>query len=211
MENEPEQNSSVSEIKKRINKPGIVYLNYIPRYMTVKKVREIFSEFGDVRRLFLKPDKSKKAGKPSKFFCEGWVEFAKRKVAKRVAECLNGVQVGGKRHTPYYDALWSIKYLPKLQWSQLNEGEVYQKARKEHRMRAEIAKVKREVNFYTQGVDKMNRLKNTKERRTLDKDIEMRCTKSLETSQIVNDVPVEDKSSDDRQLLLLRKVFGSVM
>lgn len=55
--NTDETVNSVSE-KKKPKKPGIIYLNYIPRYMTVKKVREYFAEFGEVRRLFLKPGKT---------------------------------------------------------------------------------------------------------------------------------------------------------
>lgn len=51
-----EGDTVVSEIKKK-KKPGIIYLNYVPRYMNVVKVREYFSEFGEVRRLFLKPGK----------------------------------------------------------------------------------------------------------------------------------------------------------
>ncbi|GFQ78576.1 activator of basal transcription 1 [Trichonephila clavata] len=140
-------------LKHKEKKPGIIYLNYIPRYMNVVKVREYFSDFGEVRRIFLKPDRPPKRGKPSKFFSEGWVEFASRKVARKLADSLNNTQVGGRRNTPYFDALWSIRYLPKFQWSQLNEREAYRKAEAGQRMRAEIAQTKREINFYSRAVD----------------------------------------------------------
>ncbi|XP_035233403.1 pre-rRNA-processing protein esf2-like [Stegodyphus dumicola] len=193
--------------KKKVKKPGVIYLNYIPRYMTVKKVREHFSEFGEVRRLFLKPEKSKKPGKPSKFFSEGWVEFASKKVAKRVAECLNGAQVGGRRHSPYYDALWSIKYLHKFQWSNLNERKAYEKARKEQRMRAEIAQVKREVNFYTKGVEKMKRLKKHKNDNEVNVTlINQILSKPFKAEDKVND---DMQATDERNSLLLRQVFGN--
>ncbi|XP_042898979.1 uncharacterized protein [Parasteatoda tepidariorum] len=136
---------------RKIKKPGIIYLNFIPRYITVTKVREIFSDFGEVRRIFLKPEKTR-PGKQGKIFTEGWVEFTKKKVAKRVAECLNGTQVGGKRRTPYYDSLWSIKYLPKFQWSHLSGKKAYEKSKKVHKMKAEISKIKREINFYSRGL-----------------------------------------------------------
>lgn len=59
-ENSSDLPSLLSESKKKQKKPGVVHLTYVPRYMTVKKVREHFSEFGEVTRLFLKPGKLKK-------------------------------------------------------------------------------------------------------------------------------------------------------
>lgn len=55
-ENKNNLPAAVVNFKKK--KHGIIYISYIPRYMTVKKVREYFSEFGEVTRLFLKPGKS---------------------------------------------------------------------------------------------------------------------------------------------------------
>ena len=42
--------------KKKTNTPGIIYLSRIPTSMNVKKIREIFGEFGEVDKLFLQPD-----------------------------------------------------------------------------------------------------------------------------------------------------------
>ncbi len=39
----------------------------------------------------------------------GWVEFADKRVAKRVAQGLNNTQIGGKKSSRYYDDIWSIK------------------------------------------------------------------------------------------------------
>lgn len=55
LENKNNLPAVVTNFKKK--KRGIIYISYIPRYMTVKKVREYFSEFGEVTRLFLKPGK----------------------------------------------------------------------------------------------------------------------------------------------------------
>ena len=38
------------------HKRGIIYLSTIPRFMNVAKVREIFSQFGEVDRIFLQPE-----------------------------------------------------------------------------------------------------------------------------------------------------------
>lgn len=55
------QNSSDSGkvLKKKTGKKGIVYLSTIPPYMNVAKIREIFSEFGDVGRIYLQSSTSK--------------------------------------------------------------------------------------------------------------------------------------------------------
>ena len=39
----------------------------------------------------------------------GWVEFAEKKIAKRVARGLNNTTMGGKKSSKYYDDMWSIK------------------------------------------------------------------------------------------------------
>lgn len=45
--------------KKKTGKRGIIYLSTIPPYMNVTKVREIFSQFGEVGRIYLQPSGSK--------------------------------------------------------------------------------------------------------------------------------------------------------
>lgn len=44
--------------KKKIKKRGIIYLSTIPPYMNVAKIREIFSEYGDVGRIYLQSTSS---------------------------------------------------------------------------------------------------------------------------------------------------------
>lgn len=48
-----------SIIKKKTRKRGIIYLSTVPPYMNVAKIREIFSEFGDVGRIYLQSSTSK--------------------------------------------------------------------------------------------------------------------------------------------------------
>lgn len=45
-----------SERKKSSVRPGIIYLSRIPPYMKPLKVRQIFSEYGEVGRVFLQPE-----------------------------------------------------------------------------------------------------------------------------------------------------------
>lgn len=95
-------------------KKGIIYFSHIPPGINVRKMREIFSLFGEVGRIYLEKDNiTKNMGKKRKYntYIEGWLEYKKKVVAKKVAKMLNGQQVGGKRKNPYYDSIWSIKYL----------------------------------------------------------------------------------------------------
>ena len=39
-----------------LKKTGVIYLSRIPQYMSVKKIRQIFEEHGEVDRIFLQPD-----------------------------------------------------------------------------------------------------------------------------------------------------------
>lgn len=41
---------------KKSPKPGIIYLSKIPPKMNVKRVRDYFTQFGDLNRSFLQPD-----------------------------------------------------------------------------------------------------------------------------------------------------------
>lgn len=64
----------------------------------------------------------KRQGKNSgKNFTEGWVEFNDKRVAKRVAEMLNGQPMGGKHRSAYHYDLWCLKYLSRFKWDHLTE------------------------------------------------------------------------------------------
>lgn len=49
------------------------------------------------------------------------MEFAKKGVAKRVAEMLNGQAMGGPKRSAYHYDLWNLKYLHKFKWDNLTE------------------------------------------------------------------------------------------
>lgn len=54
-------------------------------------------------------------------FTEGWVEFMDKRVARAVAEMLNGQPIGGKKGTRFRDDVWTLKYLPRFKWNMLTE------------------------------------------------------------------------------------------
>ncbi|VDP94888.1 unnamed protein product [Echinostoma caproni] len=78
-----------------ITEPGVVYLSTIPAGMNVSIVSDIMRQFGAVGRVYLVPKTTKK-GKFRQYE-EGWVEFLKKKVAKRVAKGLNCCEVPGSK------------------------------------------------------------------------------------------------------------------
>ncbi|VVD02504.1 unnamed protein product [Leptidea sinapis] len=149
---------------KKTRKRGIIFLSTIPPYMNVAKIREIFSEFGEVGRVYLQS--SAKPGEKRKRvpnqFTEGWVEFQKKKVGKAVAANLNNTKIGTRKRSRYYDMIWNIKYIPRFKWIHLSERLAYEKAAMKQRLRAEISQAKREAHYLQTNVEKSKKLKKKK-------------------------------------------------
>ena len=149
--------------KKKLKEAGIIYLSRIPAYMSVKVIREMLGQYGEIGRLFLQPNE-KASKKKNRVFTEGWIEFTDKKVAKMIAASLNNKQVGGKRRSPWYEEMWNIKYLHRFKWEHLNERLAYERAVHSQRMRTEISQVKKETNFYIQNVERTERQKQMEKR-----------------------------------------------
>lgn len=159
---------------KSLRRRGVVYLSRIPPYMKPNKVRQILSDYGEVLRVYLVPEdetvtrrRKKFRGVNRKRYEEGWVEFASKKVAKMVAERLNGAPVGGSRRSYHYYDLWNIKYLKGFQWSDLAEEFVHKSATRQLRVKAEMAQAKREAKLYLQRVGQAKAFAAMDERRRL--------------------------------------------
>ena len=90
---------SLQEYASKQQKRGIVYVSRIPPGMTPAKVRHIFSQFGEVGRIYLQPKDKESSGaqkrkRGSTHFSEGWVEFLSKRVAKTAAEMMNAQPIG---------------------------------------------------------------------------------------------------------------------
>jgi len=164
------ENVDFEESKKSV--PGIIYLSRIPPAMKPLKIRNIFSQFGEVGRLFLQPEdpisrkyRKKVGGSGRKQFTEGWVEFKDKKIAKAVARSLNNTNIGGKKRNYYHDDIWNLKYLPKFKWVHISEKLAYEKVSREQRMRTEISQVKKEAAFYLENVGKGKVIENLEKRK----------------------------------------------
>lgn len=142
---------------------GVCYLSRIPPHMDPRTLRKILSQYGEIGRVYLLPSGGAAAGGNAKktssrrthdqAYSEGWVEFARKGVAKRVANMLNGEQVGGRKRSSFYYDLWNIKYLSKFKWDDLTGETAYKSAIREQKLALEIAAAKRERDFYLNRVD----------------------------------------------------------
>lgn len=152
-------------------KRGVCYLSRIPPHMDPSNLRQLLSRFGEIQRIYLAPQdptalvqRKQTGGFRGKEFSEGWVEFTKRSVAKRVANMLNGEQIGGRKRSSFYYDLWNIKYLSKFKWDDLT-SEIAEKNRThEQKLALEISAAKRERDFYLSKVDQSRALNSMRER-----------------------------------------------
>lgn len=140
-------------------KYGIIYLSYIPDGLNVSRLREIMAHFGEIGRIYLEPEESNATSKRRRY-TEGWVEFKKKRVAKLVAETLNGVPLQyGKKHSRLAGQIWSIKYLHKFKWCHLTEQLAHDKAVKDQKRRFELSQTKKQVDFYQKMTERSKLLK----------------------------------------------------
>ena len=111
-------------------------------------------------RVYLAPEDTavrarrlKGGGNTKRSFTEGWVEFADKRRAKRIASSLNNTPMGGGHRSFYAHDLWNIKYLHKFKWHHLTEKiAADNRTRNKAAMRAEIARAKKESTFYLKRV-----------------------------------------------------------
>jgi len=148
------------EYKVAMAKRGIVYISHIPPQMNPAKVKQLLSLLAEVTKVYLEEEdtavrkRRKKAGGSSlKRYTEGWVEFASKQDAKRIALNLNNTPISNKKRDVHYGVLWNIKYLPKFQWSHLTEKVSYERRIREQKLRFEMLQAKRENAEYTALVE----------------------------------------------------------
>ncbi|KAL1513444.1 hypothetical protein ABEB36_002855 [Hypothenemus hampei] len=184
--------------KKKVSKKGLIYLSSIPPYMNVLQIREILGQYGKVGRVYLQladkdqkvQDKKKKKKRIAKKFTEGWVEFEKKCVAKRVAAILNNTQISNRKKSKFYDYTWNMKYLSNFKWTHLSERLTYEKAERNKALKAEIQLSKKKANFFSSNIGKHKNSTVNKEYENLD--------------EIVTDttLDVEDERKDSRNEFL---------
>ncbi|KMT09718.1 hypothetical protein BVRB_6g131670 [Beta vulgaris subsp. vulgaris] len=178
VKNEERERKRREKRKKRLlkeaekaEKRGVCYLSRIPPKMDPLKLRQILSAYGEIQRVYLVPEdpeaqmrRKKSGGFRGQEFSEGWVEFADKRIAKRVANMLNGEQMGGKKRSQFYFDIWNIKYLSKFKWDDLTEETACKNAIREQKLRLELSAAKKERDFYLNKVEKSRALFEIEER-----------------------------------------------
>jgi len=139
--------------------------------------------------------KRKKAGGNSKRkYTEGWIQFEKKKDAKKVALMLNGQQIGGKKRNFYYYDTWNLKYLSGFKWEHLTEKMLYESKTRQARLRAEIAKTKKTNDYFLERVTQAKALEEMENRRN-----KKRKNQNLASS--------ENESTIDKDKRVRRQVY----
>ncbi|AEO67186.1 uncharacterized protein THITE_2116023 [Thermothielavioides terrestris NRRL 8126] len=148
-----------------IKKSGVVYLSRIPPFMKPAKLRSLLEPYGKINRIFLTPEdpqehsrRVRNGGNKKRCYTEGWVEFVKKKDAKKACDLLNAQTIGGKKSSWYRDDVWAMKYLKGFKWHHLTEQIAAENAERASRMRAEIAKTTRENKEFVRNVERAKAL-----------------------------------------------------
>lgn len=160
------------DFNEKLRKRGVVYISRIPPRMNPTKVKQLLSEFGVITRVFLvEEDQSvrkrrrKNGGSGAKRYVEGWVEFERKRIAKRVAASLNNTAISNHKRNVHYGELWNLKYLRKFAWSHLTEKVAYERRVREQKLRVELMHARKENAEYVQLVETGKKLDKIEERR----------------------------------------------
>ncbi|GJP33423.1 hypothetical protein CLOM_g2387 [Closterium sp. NIES-68] len=155
---EKRKQAKLTKGKKR-HKTGVCYLSRIPPRMKPLKLRHLLSPHAEILRIYLAPEdpaarqrRRAAGGSRNKNFTEGWVEFERKRDAKRVAALLNGQPMGGKNRSHHRFDLWTIKYLKRFKWDNLSEEIAYRRAVRDQKLEAEMRVAAKERDAYVTRV-----------------------------------------------------------
>lgn len=159
-----------------LRKRGVIYIARIPPRMTPSKMKVLLSDFGEITRVYLveedttlrkqrNKEKGKKNVRGRKRYIEGWVEFAKKRIAKDVAASLNNQRISNRKGNVHYDDLWNIRYLSKFKWSHLTEKVAYERRVREQKLRIEMMQARKDNVNYTNLIETGKMLDHIEERK----------------------------------------------
>ncbi len=161
----PLAKKNLVDTEKAIRRSGVVYLSRIPPFMKPVKLRQLLAPYGRLNRMHLTPEDAvtrarrlRGGGNRRRTYVEGWVEFVRKRDAKRAVDLLNAQMIGGKKSSYYRDDLWSLVYLRGFKWHHLTDQIATENAERASRMRAELAQTARENKLFLQNVDRAKML-----------------------------------------------------
>lgn len=192
-----------------IKKSGVVYLSRVPPFMKPAKLRNLLEPYGKINRLFLAPQdpaahkkRVKAGGNKKKLYTEGWVEFVRKKDAKRVCDLLNAQTIGGKKGNFYRDDIWTLLYLKGFKWHNLTEQIAAENAERSNRMMAEISRTTKENKEFVRNVEKGKVLEGIKTKRAQKKSM---VDESESTSKLSSVAKTAEKARTFKQVSLASK------
>lgn len=218
-----------------IKKSGVIYLSRIPPFMKPAKLRSLLEPYGKINRIFLAPEdpaehrrRVRNGGNKKRCYTEGWVEFVKKKDAKKACDLLNAQTIGGKKSSWYRDDVWSMKYLKGFKWwvlvpgarggserqlisctrHHLTEQIAAENAERASRMRAEIAKTTRENKEFVRNVERakvLNGIKSKAAAKRKKADDEGEEGDGEEAAEMPDVGPVQERRRTFRQIPLAKK------
>lgn len=160
--------------RNRIKKTGVCYLSKIPDYMKPSKIRSVLSKFGEINRIFLKPEdftiynkRVKYGGNKKKKYTGGWVEFSDKKKAMVCANTLNGRTLGGKKSSFYHDDVMNIKYLSNFKWFDLTQQLKKEKELRDLKLQLEISMQNKVNKNFVSNIEKSNLIQKIEDKKKL--------------------------------------------
>ncbi|TIA61718.1 hypothetical protein D6C77_03231 [Aureobasidium pullulans] len=163
--------------KTAAKKTGVIYISRIPPFMKPATLKHYLTPYGEIGRVFLTPEdpvaqkqRVRNGGNKKKSFTDGWVEFINKKDAKAAAETLNGNIIGGKKGNFYHDDMWNMKYLTGFKWSHLTEQIANENAERAARLRAEVARTRRENKSFVEDVERSKMLEGMRAKKAAQAD-----------------------------------------
>ena len=158
--------------KAKLDQRGVVYMSRVPPFMKPNKARSLLESYGEITRIYLAEEdatarkkRKEKGGNASKQFSEGWIEFADKRIAKRVAESLNNTPIGARKSDFYHDDIWNLKYLRKFKWEFLTEKISYERRVREQKVNVALMQSKRLNAEFIELVEQTKAQKHVEERK----------------------------------------------
>lgn len=170
--------------------------------MKPQKLRSLLEPYGTINRIFLSPEdpvehsrRVRSGGNKKRLYLDGWVEFVRKKDAKKAVDLLNARTIGGKKGSFYRDDIWNLLYLKGFKWNNLIEQIAAENAERESRMRAEISRATRENKEFVRNVEKSKVLDGIKSKAAT-----KRADADHSTRQVAETGPTEDDLAGEKGL-----------
>lgn len=138
---------SAEELKKDIDRSGVVYMGTVPKGMLPEDLRRLLEPYGVVKRIFMNPDK-KRTYRGKAIFTEAWIEFEDGELAESLVEAINLKPMTQRRKSPYHSYTWLLKFLPNYKWSDLSQARSFKSRTRAEKLRERIIESRNEANYY---------------------------------------------------------------